>query len=313
MTKPKTLPIGKTGKGQLLILTIGLAVLAIANILWGSLDIPVREVWHIVCGGEVEGHPAWSIIVRQGRLPQMLTALLTGAALGTCGLLLQTAFRNPLAGPSILGIDAGANLGVAIVLLLLSGTATIGSLTIGGHLLVVVAAMCGALAIMSLLMILSKILRSQVMLLITGVIISYVTSSIIQLLNYSATEQGVHSFVIWGMGNFASVGIERLPSSVHFLVSDYCWRSCLSNPSMLFCLETVMPRIWALESDGCDNCSYSSQGCSQPPRQPSAVPSRSSAWQSRIWLVSHSAQPGTALFCLPQCLSEPIWHWYVTC
>ncbi|MBR5053312.1 MAG: iron ABC transporter permease [Bacteroidaceae bacterium] len=198
-------------KYKLKLLALALVVLSIANVLWGSLDIPVKDVWQILCGKEIEGHPAWSIIVLQGRVPQMLTALFTGTALGTCGLLLQTAFRNPLAGPSILGIDAGANLGVAIVLLLLSGTATIGSLTIGGHLLVVTAAMIGALAIMALLMLLSKLLRSQVMLLITGVIISYVTSSIIQLLNYSATEQGVHSFVIWGMGNFASVGIERLP------------------------------------------------------------------------------------------------------
>ena len=197
-------------KYKLQILTLALIMLAIANVLWGSLDIPVRDVWHILCGNEVEGHPAWSIIVLQGRVPQMLTALLTGTALGTCGLLLQTAFRNPLAGPSILGIDSGANLGVAIVLLLLGGTASIGSLTLGGHLLVVVAAMVGALAIMALLMILSRLLRSQVMLLITGVIISDVTGSLIQLLNYSATEQGVFSFVIWGMGNFSSVGPERL-------------------------------------------------------------------------------------------------------
>ncbi|MBQ5938189.1 MAG: iron ABC transporter permease [Bacteroidaceae bacterium] len=198
-------------KYKLKLLTVLMVLLSIANVLWGSLDIPVGDVWKILCGNEVEGHPAWSIIVLQGRVPQTVTAMLTGTALGTCGLLLQTAFRNPLAGPSILGIDSGANLGVAIVLLLLGGTASIGNLALGGHLLVVIAAMVGALAIMALLMILSKLLRSQVMLLITGVIISYVTGSIIQLLNYSATEQGVHSFVIWGMGNFASVGIERLP------------------------------------------------------------------------------------------------------
>ena len=198
-------------KYKLKLLAVAMVLLSVANVLWGSLDIPVGDVWRILCGGEVEGHPAWRIIVLQGRIPQMLTALLTGSALGTCGLLLQTAFRNPLAGPSILGIDSGANLGVALVLLLLGGTATIGGMTLGGHLLVVVAAMVGALAIMALLMLLSSLLRSQVMLLITGVIISYVTGSIIQLLNYSATEQGVHSFVIWGMGNFASVGIERLP------------------------------------------------------------------------------------------------------
>lgn len=198
-------------KYKLKLLTVVLVLLSVANVLWGSLHIPIGDVWRILCGGEVEGHPAWSIIVLQGRVPQMLTALFTGSALGTCGLLLQTAFRNPLAGPSILGIDSGANLGVAIVLLLLGGTASIGSLALGGHLLVVVAAMVGALSIMALLMILSRMLRSQVMLLITGVIISYVTGSIIQLLNYSATEQGVFSFVIWGMGNFSSVGIERLP------------------------------------------------------------------------------------------------------
>lgn len=204
-------------KYKLKLLAVALVVLSVANVLWGALDIPVGDVWRILCGGEVEGHPAWSIIVLQGRVPQMLTALFTGSALGTCGLLLQTAFRNPLAGPSILGIDSGANLGVAIVLLLLGGTASIGSLALGGHLLVVVAAMVGALSIMALLMILSRMLRSQVMLLITGVIISYVTGSVIQLLNYSATEQGVFSFVIWGMGNFSSVGIERLP--VFFILS----------------------------------------------------------------------------------------------
>ena len=217
-------------KYKLKLLTVLMVLLSIANVLWGSLDIPVKDVWQILCGNEIEGHPAWSIIVMQGRVPQMLTALLTGTALGTCGLLLQTAFRNPLAGPSILGIDSGANLGVAIVLLLLGGTASIGSLTIGGHLLVVIAAMVGALTIMALLMLLSRLLRSQVMLLITGVIISYVTGSVIQLLNYSATEQGVHSFVIWGMGNFASVGIERLPI--------FCTLSCIG---LLLALLLIKP------------------------------------------------------------------------
>ena len=217
-------------KYKLKLLAVLMVLLSTANVLWGSLDIPIKDVWQILCGNEIEGHPAWSIIVLQGRVPQMLTALLTGTALGTCGLLLQTAFRNPLAGPSILGIDSGANLGVAIVLLLLGGTASIGSLTIGGHLLVVVAAMVGALTIMALLMLLSRLLRSQVMLLITGVIISYVTGSVIQLLNYSATEQGVHSFVIWGMGNFASVGIERLPI--------FCTLSCIG---LLLALLLIKP------------------------------------------------------------------------
>ena len=223
-------------RALLVLLAIALVLLAIANVLWGSLNIPVDDVWQILCGGEVEEHPAWSIIILQGRVPQMLTALLTGTALGTCGLLLQTAFRNPLAGPSILGIDSGANLGVAIVLLLLGGTASIGNLALGGHLLVVIAAMLGALAIMALLMILSRLLRSQVMLLITGVIISYgkkiLTDSenFFLLLVHTTTEQGVFSFVIWGMGNFASVGIERLPI--------FCALACIG---LLLALLLVKP------------------------------------------------------------------------
>lgn len=192
-------------------LTAALMGLAVANVVWGSLAIPPRAVWHIVCGGEVEGHPAWSFIVWQNRLPQMVTALLCGAALSTCGLLLQTALRNPLAGPSILGIDAGANLGVAVVMLGMGGGVSVANVTGGGFALVMGAAMGGALAIMGLLLTLSHLLRSAVMLLITGVIISHLTSSLITLLNYSATEEGVHSYVMWGMGSFSGVSAARLP------------------------------------------------------------------------------------------------------
>lgn len=188
-----------------------LLLLAVANLLWGSLRIPVADVVQILLGGQVDAHPQWTYIIRESRFPQMLTALLCGMSLSTCGLMLQTLFRNPLAGPSILGIDAGANLGVALVMLLLGGTVTLGSLSVSGYLLVIMAAMLGALCIMLLLLLLSSLLRNQVMLLITGVIISYVTGSIISLLNYSATEEGVHNYIVWGMGNFSGVSMDRLP------------------------------------------------------------------------------------------------------
>lgn len=194
-----------------ILLTLAMLLLALANLIWGSLSIPATDVLRILLGGKAEGHPQWSFIIRESRFPQMLTALLSGMSLSVCGLMLQTFFRNPLAGPSILGIDAGANLGVALVMLLLGGTVTLGSLSVGGYLLVIVAAMAGALCIMLLLLALSSLLRSQVMLLITGVIISYVTGSVISLLNYSATEEGVHNFIIWGMGNFSGVSLDRLP------------------------------------------------------------------------------------------------------
>jgi len=195
----------------LALLIVAMLLLAVANLLWGSLSIPVADVLHILLGGQVEEHPQWTYIILESRFPQMLTALLCGMSLSTCGLMLQTLFRNPLAGPSILGIDAGANLGVALVMLLLSGIVTLGSLSVSGYLLVILAAMLGALCIMLLLLLLSSLLRNQVMLLITGVVISYVTGSIISLLNYSATEEGVHNYIVWGMGNFSGISMDRLP------------------------------------------------------------------------------------------------------
>lgn len=192
-------------------LIVAMLLLAMANLLWGSLGIPVADVMRILLGGQVAEHPQWTYIILESRVPQMLTALLCGMSLSTCGLMLQTLFRNPLAGPSILGIDSGANLGVALVMLSLSGTITLGSLSVSGYLLVIVAAMLGALCIMLLLLLLSSLLRNQVMLLITGVVISYVTGSVISLLNYSATEEGVHNYIVWGMGNFSGVSMDRLP------------------------------------------------------------------------------------------------------
>ncbi len=182
-----------------------------ANIFWGSVSIPPAAVWHILCGGEPE-KASWAYIIFENRLPQACTALLCGSALATAGLLLQTAFRNPLAGPSILGIDSGANLGVAVSMLWLGGTLTAGSFSLSGFLLVIAAALAGALGIMALLIFFSTLLRNSILLLITGIMMSYVTSSTISLLNYNATAEGVHSYVVWGFGSFANVSLERLPA-----------------------------------------------------------------------------------------------------
>ena len=199
----------------LIILVMAMFLLALANVLWGSLSIPTEAAWQILCGNNIPEHPSWTYIILEHRIPQMVTALFCGAALSTSGLLLQTAFRNPLAGPSILGIDSGANLGVAVAMLFFGGNLTLGSLSLGGYLLVITAAFAGALAIMVILLMLSSLLRNQVMLLITGVIISYVTGSVISLLNFSATEEGVHAYIMWGMGNFSGIALDRLP---HFVL-----------------------------------------------------------------------------------------------
>lgn len=214
----------------ILLLSFGVVALALANVWYGSLDIPCRAVWEILCGREVEGHHAWTYIIWEGRIPQAITALLCGASLSACGLMLQTSFRNPLAGPSILGIDAGASLGVAVVMLMIGGTVTLGNLSAGGYLLVIMAAMAGALLVMALLIVLSQILRNALTLLIAGVVLSYVTGSVIQLLSYLATEEGVHHYVLWGMGNFSSVSSDRLPVFVVLVLSGLAGALLLAKP-----------------------------------------------------------------------------------
>ena len=177
----------------ILLITLPL-LLMMANVLWGSLDIPLSAMPDILLGKEIEEHPSWTYIVWQSRVPQMLTATLCGAALATCGLLLQTAFRNPLAGPSILGIDSGASLGVALSMLLFGGSITLGGMSFGGYVFSILAALAGAIGIMVLLSLLNAVLKSTIMLLITGVIISYITGSLISLLQFWAIHDGLQAY-----------------------------------------------------------------------------------------------------------------------
>lgn len=188
-----------------------LLALCATNIFFGPVDIPVTDALRILFGERVAEHPSWYFIIIHSRVPQVLTAMLCGAGLAASGLLLQTALRNPLAGPSILGVDSGANLAVAIVLMLMGGTMTLSGSSIGGHLLIICAAMLGASVVMAILALLSVRLKSPVMLLVAGVMISYIASSLISLLQFGATRQGLQAFTFWGMGGFGAVTLERLP------------------------------------------------------------------------------------------------------
>lgn len=164
----------------------------------------------IIIGDEPE-KASWRFIIWQSRLPQALTALLCGASLAVCGLMLQTALKNPLAGPSILGIDAGASLGVALVLLAFGGSITTTAFSVSGFVSIMLGAFIGAMAIMALILFLSTMIRSSVMLLITGIMVGYIASSAISLLNFFATEEGVQSYLIWGLGNFGGVSMQQMP------------------------------------------------------------------------------------------------------
>ena len=194
-------------------------VLFVLNIFIGSVHIDAAEVVKVLIGslsrlsvfGRVVEDGPTAYIVLGSRLPAAVTAALAGAGLATSGLLLQTAFHNPLAGPSILGISSGANLGVAIVMLALGGSITAGMYQWTGYLAVVGAAFAGSLLIMGLLLLFSSLLKNNLMLLITGIMMGYITSSVISLLNFLASVDNIQSFLIWGMGNFNSVSLQQLP------------------------------------------------------------------------------------------------------
>lgn len=190
-----------------LLILLNLAAMAV-NICYGSIHIPLEELLE----------ERWHFIVWESRMPAAITAMLTGSALASCGLLLQSYFRNPLAGPSILGITNGANLMVALV--------TLGglrwSITWGSSFemksVVVIAAFIGSFLVLALLLFLGRIVRSQVTLLIIGILLSYLSSALITLLGYYASAQGFQQLMLWGMGDFSSVSITELPGFILLIV-----------------------------------------------------------------------------------------------
>lgn len=183
-------------------LVSSIVLLFFANLAWGSVSIPCRELLAIFFGSQPSPDTeTFRYIVMESRLPQVMIALLSGAALSTSGLLLQTAFRNPLAGPDVFGISSGAGLAVAIVMLAFGGN----------FLSILLAAFIGAMLVLALITLFSTIVRSNAVLLIIGLMVGYLASSAISLLNFFSTAEGVKSYMIWGMGSFgnASMGEVR--------------------------------------------------------------------------------------------------------
>lgn len=198
----------------LILLTIALFI---ANLFFGAISIPAEDVISALLG-KGEDHTL-RFIITGSRLPQAITAIGAGAGLGVAGLLLQTAFRNPLAGPSILGISSGASLGVAIVMLFLGGSLSIGGYVWGGYGAVIIGALAGSMLIIGILLFFSTIVKSDLLLLITGIMIGYLTSSVVTLLSSVSTAQGVQGYVMWGMGSFADVTSDRL---LWFSILTFC-------------------------------------------------------------------------------------------
>lgn len=188
-----------------------MACLFMAGLMTGSVSIPCSAVWRVLIGEDEGVSESWRFIILESRLPQMVTAMLSGACLATAGLMMQTVFRNPLAGPDVFGINGGAGLGVALVMLLAGGSVTLGTLGVTGNVAILAAAFAGAMAVMAIILFSSTLVRDGVMLLVIGIMVGYLSSSVVTLLNYSATEQGIRSFMLWGMGSLDGVTPSLLP------------------------------------------------------------------------------------------------------
>lgn len=192
--------------GIMTLMVLSIPVFFLLNLIMGSVEIPLREVFSILLGNE-STNEVWSNIIIKTRLPQTLTAIACGAGLAVSGLEMQTVFHNPLAGPSVLGISSAASLGVAFVVLL-SGTIGGGIMShfgLFGNTALTLAAIAGALSVMGLIVWLSQKVESNVTLLIVGVMIGYIASAIIGVLKYFSTEEDIRAYVIWGLGSFARV------------------------------------------------------------------------------------------------------------
>lgn len=187
-------------------LVVAIALLFVANLLIGTVSIPIGTVVSILTGGDTASE-IYSNIVMKSRVPQALTALMAGAGLAVSGLQMQVVFHNPLAGPSVLGISNGASLGVAFVVLLSGSLGGVALSRMGylGDAAISVAAIAGALAVMAVIVAVAQRVRGNVTLLVIGVMIGYIATAIIGVLKFFSAEEDVRAYVVWGLGSFSRV------------------------------------------------------------------------------------------------------------
>ena len=190
----------------MILLGLSIAGFFILNLLLGSVHIPFDEIIGILLGRN-DGNVIWTNIILKSRLPQSLTAMMAGAGLAVSGLLMQTVFRNPLAGPSVLGISSGASLGVACVVLLSGsiGGVVLSKLGVIGEVTITLSAIVGSLLIMALIACVAQKVRGNVTLRIMGVMIGYIANAIIGVLKFFSAEEDIRAYVIWGLGSFSWV------------------------------------------------------------------------------------------------------------
>ncbi len=202
-----------TGKIVFMILPILIIVLFLSNLWYGSVNISLDDVWKSIFSFGERGETS-NIIIRQYRLPQAVTALSVGMGLSVAGLLLQTTFNNPLAGPSVLGISAGSSLGVALLVLLggFAGLEIGNDISFMGDMAIVIAALTGAIAVLLIIIFISGRVGSAVTVLIIGIMIGYLVSAIVGTLQFFSNSEDLHTFILWGLGSFSKTTITQSTS-----------------------------------------------------------------------------------------------------
>ena len=196
----------------MILLIVVLVALFLLDVGLGSIRIPVNEVFKILTGQSIE-NDAWSAIVLKIRLPRSVTAILAGAALAVGGLQMQTLFRNPLAGPSVLGITAGASLGVAAVMLAAGSATTVFSirqLGIGGSWLIILASTLGAALVLLIILGISFKIRDNVVMLIVGIMVANITIAIVSVWQYFSDPEQIQEYILWTFGSLGGVTNQQL-------------------------------------------------------------------------------------------------------
>jgi len=180
----------------------------LVNISLGSVDIPLGETLKFLLLQNLE-NDTWQIILESLRFPKSLTVIIVGMGLSVAGLLMQTLFRNPMAGPSVLGISSGASLGVAFFLM----GSTWWGISVAGwgmQMSIVLSAIVGALGVLGLILLLSYKIKNTLSILIIGLMLSALTSSVISVLSYFTTSQKLQQYIFWGFGNVSNLTYNEL-------------------------------------------------------------------------------------------------------
>ena len=199
----------------LIALVVALVALSVGDLLVGSSAIPLGDVWSALVGGDTSAE--YSLIVNKLRLPKVIVAIVAGMALAASGLQMQTLFRNPLAGPYVLGINAGASLGVALFTMALPMMGAMSG-TLFADLGITAMAWIGAAAILLLMMVVSRKIRNINVILILGMMLGSAISAVVGILQYIGTEESLKSFVVWTMGSLSTVTVDDLAILVPVVV-----------------------------------------------------------------------------------------------